>query len=65
MVKSLNKVLREQYGGIPEIGLASIDPLHFIDVSLSQGGNNPVTMNLSIPVGEIMGWRTMVVEKIV
>lgn len=58
-------MLREQYEGMPEIGLASIDPLRFTDVHLSQGGNNPVTMDLSIPVGDILGWRKMVVEKIV
>lgn len=64
MAKSLNKLLREHYEGIPEIGLASMDPLHFTDVSLSQGGNSPVTMDLKVPVGDILGWRTMVVEKV-
>lgn len=62
---AINSVLREHYAGIPEIGLAAVDPLQFIDVNLSQGGNNPVTMNLSVPVGEILGWRQMVVEKVV
>lgn len=65
MVGSLNKILREQYQGIPEIGLASIDPLRFTNIKLSQGGNLPVTMDLDIPVGDILGWSNMTVKKVV
>lgn len=65
MVKSLNKLVREHKEGIPEIDLAPIDPLRFQNVFLSQGGNLPLTMDLSIPIGDVLGFGGMVFNKMV
>lgn len=51
--------------GLPEIGLAPLDPLAFTDVVVSQDAKSPVSINLTMPTGSIRGWRNMVVKKVV
>lgn len=50
--------------GIEEIGLASIDPLHFTDATLTRGGAGPVSLNLKLPDGTVNGWNKMKVKKV-
>lgn len=44
--------------------MESIDPLFFTNATVSQSGGGPVSLNLTLPEGNIIGWEKMQVKKV-
>lgn len=53
------------FSGLPEFGLKSLDPLYFGDATIHQQAGGPLSMNITITDGSILGWRNMTVTKVV
>lgn len=51
--------------GIPALDLPSLDPTHFAVGKVSQQDSGPVSMNMSIRDGQIIGWSKLQVTKVV
>lgn len=64
LAETITNVLSSYPSGIPEIGLASIDPLHFDEGSISQEHGSQVSLNLTITNGDIFGWKKMQVKEV-
>lgn len=65
LATTMTAFLHGYSGGHPELGLASIDPLYFGNLTVTQGGNGPVTAKLSLYEASIEGWRKAKVTKVV
>lgn len=64
LATTITKILHDYPDGIPEIGLLSMDPLYFGNITVNQGGAGPVSMLLSLYESSIWGWRNAVVTKV-
>lgn len=51
--------------GIPQLDIEPMDPLYFGNSSVSQQNSGPVSMNLTVTQGSILGWSKMKVKKVV
>lgn len=64
LAKLITKLMAGSKDGIPELGLESFDPLYFGNSSVSQQNAGPVSMNLTVSEGSILGWSQMKVKKV-
>lgn len=65
VARSITAILQQHIAGVPEIGLGSIDPLHFTNLEVVTGGQGAVSTNLTMPTGMIKGWKDLQVKKVV
>lgn len=64
LAQLITKLMAGSRNGIPELGLESLDPLFFGNSSVSQQNAGPVSMNLTVSGGSILGWSKMKVKKV-
>lgn len=64
VARSFQGILQHHTSGVPQIGLGSIDPMHFTNLDISIGGQGSVAGNLTITTGKIKGWKAMEVKKV-
>lgn len=64
MAKLITNLITTYPKGFPELGMASIDPFHFTNAGISQSGDGPVSLNLTMPEGDIIGWGKMQVKEV-
>lgn len=64
IARSITAILQHHITGVPEIGLGTIDPLPFSKLDISVGGQGVISFNLTIPTGEIKGWKDIQVKKV-
>lgn len=65
IIELVNGLISTHPGGFPEVGLEQIDPFLFTNATISQNNNGPVTINLRLTDGRIIGWQHLKITKIV
>jgi hypothetical protein len=55
--------MKNNFQGIPEIGLVPLDPMHVDHMSISQGGDSPINIVLDFWNSSAIGLKTVKVTK--
>lgn len=55
MLNTVNQIFKNKPEGIPEMGLVSLDPMNIEKMTISQGGNSPVSITLNLKNNQIFG----------
>ncbi|GAB0091619.1 hypothetical protein DMENIID0001_064750 [Sergentomyia squamirostris] len=64
LIERMNWILQNKYEGVPGIRLAELDPLDIPSMSISQGGNSPVNIDIQFKNVKFSGLKNAVVTNI-